>query len=47
MKKRNGCEDSMVQDEPGDVESGLCTEHSGKALLGLKQGEWIIGNWAY
>lgn len=39
----DGCENMMVQDEPG-VESGLCTEHNGKALMGLKQGKWMIRN---
>lgn len=46
VERRNGCEASMIEDEPGEVESGLCTEHSGKALLDLKQGEWITGKWA-
>ena len=46
VERRNGCEASMIQDEPGEVESGLCTEHSGKALLDLTQGEWITGKWA-
>lgn len=38
MERRNCCEANMVQDEPGEVESGLCTEHNGKTLLDLKQG---------
>ena len=40
------CEDSVVQGEPREGESGLCSEPSGKALMSLKQEEWAMGYWA-